>query len=159
MTLWQRRDYPVLRGLADSNDEGVRAGYLDLNASRKSGTLELDLSDSEIHDALLTLGEADYVHFQLHPESGFGAMFTHLQVTGAGYQALGEWPFFTEVTPATLAEMLEHFAAEAPSDDEAANARRAAEYVRRLSGDAFKAAVKTVIAESIKAGVRLGAGV
>ena len=158
MTIWERRDYPVLRALADSRDESVRAGHLDLNASRERGTLGLDLSDSEIHDALLTLGEADYVNFQLHPESGFGALFTHLQVTEAGYQALGEWPFFTEVTPATLAELLERFAAEAPSEEEAANARHAADYVRRLSGDAFKAAVRTMIAESIKAGVRLAAG-
>lgn len=92
MTAWERRNYPVLRALVDADDENLRHGYLNLSGHTKSGTLGLDLSDGEISDALLTLGEADYVHFQLQLESGFGAMFTHLQVTGAGHQALGEWP-------------------------------------------------------------------
>jgi hypothetical protein len=158
MTQWERRDYRALRALVETDNDDVRSGYLGLSGGRQRGTLGLDLSDGEIHDSLLTLGEAGYVHFDRSLSSGAHATFTHLEVTGAGYQALGEWPFFTEVTPATLAEMLERFADEAPTEEEAGNARRAADYVRRLSGDAFKAAVKTIVVESAKAGVRLAVG-
>jgi hypothetical protein len=159
VTLWERRDFPVLRALVDLDDENVRAGYLSLSGDSKTGALGLELSDAEIHDSLLTLREADYVHFELHPESGFGAGITRLQVTGAGFQALGEWPFFTEATPATLAALLERFADEAPTEEEGENARRAAQYVRGVSGDAFKAALKTVVVEGVKAAVRFGAAV
>jgi hypothetical protein len=146
---WEQRDLPVLAALANTEDQHVRRGYLDISLARE--TLGLDLTSSEIHDAVLTLGDAGYVGYDIDYETGNGGLFTQLKVTGRGKQALGDWPLFTEVTPATLAALLDRLADEAPTDEEAENARTAATYIRSLPVAAFKAAMRTVIVEGTKA--------
>ncbi len=142
MTVWERRDLPVLQALATSDDHYVREGYFSLGHDRGKQTLQLDMSDAEIHDALLALADAGYVEFELTYETGPGALFTRLAVTGRGQQALGEWPLFDDiVSPETLALLLERLAEEAPTDEEATNMRRAANYVRGLSGATLRAFV------------------
>jgi hypothetical protein len=144
VTVWERRDLPVLRALATTDDDQLRHGALDLSSGEEANPLDLDLPAAEIHDAVLALCDADYVDAVVAYEGGggVGGMFTHLAVTGRGQQALGEWPLFDEIaSPATLALFLERLAEEAPTDEEASNLRRAAAYVRQLGIPTLRAAV------------------
>ena len=153
MNAWERRDLPVLAALANTEDQHVRSGYLDISLAQK--TLGLDLTNSEIHDAVLTLGDAGYVGYDIGYETGNGGLFTQLKVTGRGKQALGDWPLFTEVTPMTLAALLDRLADEAPTDQEADNAHQAATYIRSLPVAALKAVMRTVLVEGTKASLGL----
>jgi hypothetical protein len=60
MTIWERRDLPVLRALATSDDENVREGVLHLSGA-EAKPLGLDLTTDEIYAAVLTLGDAEYI--------------------------------------------------------------------------------------------------
>ena len=94
MTVWERRDLPVLQALVSSDDEHLSHGFLHLT-ERGENSLGLDLTAGEVHDAILTLADAGYVEGDdVTYETGPGAMFTRLRVTGRGQQALGEWPFW-----------------------------------------------------------------
>ncbi len=150
MTLWERRDFPVLRALVEKKDadENLRHGFVGLDGAAE--TLDLDLLNDEIHEAILALGDVGYVEYEFNAESGFGGFFTHVKVTGRGYQLLGEWPYFTEMTPATLATLLERFADKAATEEEATNARKAASFIRTLSGTAVKAALRVAMVEGFK---------
>lgn len=89
-------------------------------------------------------------------KTGPGAHFNQLAITGGGYQALGEWPLFDEITsPETMARLLEHLAEEAPTEEETQNMRRAARYVRSLGADAFRRFVVGAMAAMIRAQVGL----
>ncbi len=140
MTVWEQRDLPVLQTLATSDDVYLRDGYAFLGHGRGKELFRLELSDGEIHDAMLTLADAGYVEFDVTYETGPGALFTNVAVTGRGEQALGQWPLFdTIVSPETLALMLERLALEAPTEEEATNMRRAASYVRTVSAATLRA--------------------
>jgi hypothetical protein len=140
MTVWERRDLPVLRALADTDDENILQGHLHLSADDES-PLGLDLTTAEIYDAVLTLSDAGYVEGELQHEGGRSVLLSRFQITGRGYQALGEWPVFDELaSPQTLALLLERFAEEAPTREEASNFRRAARYVRGLTVSTLRSA-------------------
>ncbi len=157
MTVWERRDLPVLRALATSDDENLRNGYLHLSTLSDSEPLGLDLTAGEFHDAILTLGDAGYVEASRGYEGGPGVLFTHLRVTGRGQQALGEWPLFDEIaSPETLALLLERLAEEAPSDEEAGNLRRAAKYTRSVGTASLRAVVVSALSQLARAGMGLG---
>ncbi len=82
---------------------------------------------------------------------GPGAHLTRVAVSGAGYQALGEWPLFDEITsPETMALLLEHLADEAPTEEETANMRHAARYVRSLGGETIRRFITGAIAAVIR---------
>jgi hypothetical protein len=139
MTAWERRDLPVLQALATSDDEDIRQGVLQLDAEKKLG---LDLTIEDVYDAVLTLADADYIEGELQHESGRSILITRFQVTGRGQQALGEWPLFDQLaSPQTLALLLERLAEEAPTDEEAGNLRRAAQYARGLAASTVRAAL------------------
>jgi hypothetical protein len=140
-TTWERRDLPVLQAVATTDDENVRNGFLMLDYGR-TGTFGLDLVDEEIHSAILVLGDAGYVEGNGPTyNSGGGVHFTSFSVTGRGQQALGQWPLFHNITSAeTLARLLETLAAEAPTEEESANMRRAARYARTVGAGALRAA-------------------
>jgi hypothetical protein len=99
MTVWERRDLPVLRALATSDDDHVRSGFLSMRAGVPDEHLGLALDGAQVHDSILVLADAGYVEAaNLSYETGSGAIFTGLRVTGRGQQALGEWPLFDEIT-------------------------------------------------------------
>jgi hypothetical protein len=109
------------------------------------------LSDAEIYEALMVLRDVLYVDFDVQLETGPGAHFNQLHVTGRGQQALGEWPLFDNiVSPETLALMLERLAEEAPSEEEASNMRRAARYVRTLSASSLRAFATGAVAALLR---------
>jgi hypothetical protein len=136
VTTWERRDLPVLRAVAEK--AVVEAGMLSL--IRDGRTLGLDLDDNETHLALLALRDAGYVDAEV-TYTGGGATFTRFLVTGRGLRALGDWPLFSPLSPATLAALLERVADEAPTDDEATAARSAARNVAGLAAETVRAAL------------------
>lgn len=152
MTVWERRDLPVLQALATSDESD---GFLSVMRSG-SAPLPVELAPAEIHEAILALGDADYVEFRVQ-YSGGGAIFTQLRVTGRGHQALGEWPLFDEISsPETLALLLERLAEEAPTEEEATNLRRAARYARSLGAASLRAVVIGALSQLAKAELGLG---
>lgn len=154
MSLWETRDYRVLRAIADSDDNDLLHGFLQLGNGHAGELLGLEFSDEEIYTSVLVLGDADYLTGDLNHETGNSAFFTKLRVTGAGQQALGEWPLFGDPSPGTLAALLEQLADEAPTSEEAENARSAARFVKTLSRAAVRAAGRMVVVEATKATVR-----
>jgi len=158
MTVWERRDFPVLKALATSEDENVKSGFLSVHAGMQSEYLGLDFDGAEIHDAILALLDVGYVEVtDVRPETGPGMMFLGLRVTGRGQQALGEWPLFDEIaSPETLAALLERLAEEAPTDEEAENMRTAANYVRSVGGGALRALATGALAQAAR--IALGFG-
>jgi hypothetical protein len=154
VSLWETRDYAVLRVIADSDDNDLLHGFLQLGGGQAGQRLGLQLSDEEIYTSVLVLADADYLTGELNPETGDNAFFTKLRVTGAGQQALGEWPLFGDPSPATLAAFLEQLADEASTPEEAEHARRASRIVKALSRETLRAAGRTVVVEATKATVR-----
>jgi hypothetical protein len=156
MTVWDRRDLPVLQALAVSEDERLRHGFLVVGEEGKNA-LAVDLSGGELHDAVLALMDANYVEGDVEYAFGPSGTFTHLRVTGRGQQALGQWPLFVQIaSPETLALLLERLADEAPTNEEADNMRRAARYVRTLSGATLRALAVGVVSQLVRAGLGLG---
>ncbi len=140
MTIWERRDLPVLRALADTEDDNILQVVLQLSSEEKT-PLELDLTTGEVYDAVLTLMDAGYIEGELKHEGGSSALVTDLQVTGRGLQALGEWPLFDQLaSPETLAQLLERMAEEAPTVEEAGYLHRAATYARGLAAPTLRSA-------------------
>jgi hypothetical protein len=155
MTVWERRDLTVLRALADTDDENILQGVLDLSAEN-GNRLGLDLTFDEVYDAVLTLSDAGYVEGEVQHEGGRSALLTQFQVTGRGYQALGEWPLFDELaSPQTLALLLDRLAEEAPTREEASNFRRAAHYARGLTASTLRSALIAALAHVARAHIGL----
>jgi hypothetical protein len=156
VTIWERRDLPVLQALATSEDEGVRQGFLNVGATDQQA-LGLDLPVNDVHDALLTLRDAGYIEGELQHEGPDSVFVTHFQVTGRGQQALGEWPLFDELaSPATLALLLERLAEEAASPQEAQSLRRAASYAGGLTASTLRAAAVAALAHVARTHLGLG---
>jgi hypothetical protein len=155
MTLWESRDLPVLRALATTDDDHVRAGFLFLR-EQQTDVLRIGLTGAEVYEATLALADADYITCLLDNEAPGRAAFTRLRVTGRGQQALGEWPLFDHIaSPETLALLLERLA-ETATDEEATNLRRAASYARRIGGASLRAAATGVLAQLARVAVGLG---
>jgi hypothetical protein len=93
MTVWERRDLPVLQALATA-DPDLRRGFLEIDQTGENPS-SLNLDGGDLHDAILTLRDAGYVEADLSYAGGPTAHFVALYVTGRGLQALGEWPLST----------------------------------------------------------------
>ena len=139
MTTWERRDRPVLEALTRPGT--IEGGFLAIEKHGEADKLGIGLTNPETYDALLALMDAGYVSGEVDPPGGGGAIFKQLFVTGRGMQVLGEWPWFAEPSPATLAALLERLSEETSDEAEAADARRAASYIASVGADVVKAAV------------------
>lgn len=142
MSLWERCALPVLGAVANPADDNVAAGFLSLGRDRGMRALGLDLGDEHILQALLALDDAGYVTWStLAYETGPGAIFAGLRVTGRGQQALGQWPFFDLMTSQhTLARTYEALA-DLVSTDERSALLGARDKVLSLSEQGVKAAL------------------
>lgn len=155
-TFWERRDLPVLRALATSDDEDLRHGFLSIT-ERQEAPLGLELEAGDVYAAVLALADAGYVSGELGSETGLSVHFTRLTVTGHGQQALGQWPLFDEIaSPETLALLLERLAEEAPSDEEAENLRKAADYARSLGAASLRALAVGAVSQLARIAAGLG---
>ena len=154
MSVWERRDRPVLQYLANYPPaHGV------LFTQRWNDAPRADvpqLTEAEVHRAVETLKDAGYVVDEGgEGEGGGGSAWFGLQVTGAGKQQLGLWPRFDALgSPGELAQVLEALAEEAAIDEERSNLRRAAEVVRRRGPEA----VRSVLAGALGAYARAHLG-
>ena len=139
---WTNRALPILEALRDPQDPHVRDGYLSLGRGRAEKNLRVELTDDAAYDTLLQLADAGYIEYKdVSLETGGGAHISGLHVTGRGMQVLGEWPRFEAlVSPLTLAALLETLAEYAPPA-EAAQMKRAADFVRRVGGPALRSLV------------------
>ncbi len=126
---------PVLRALEASSDDRVRDGFLSIGRGRAEKNLGVELSDDAAHDTILQLDDAGYVEFKnVSYESGGGAHFSGLHITGRGLQVLGQWPRFEAIiSPLTFAALLDAPAEFAPAD-EATEMKRAANFRQARRG-------------------------
>lgn len=142
MTFWEQCALPVLAAVAHPADHDVAAGFLSLSGGRGIRTLGVDLREDQILQALLALGDAGYVDWStLTYETGPGAIFAGLRVTGRGQQAVGQWPFFDLMTSQQTLAMTFEALADLVSADERPALLRARDKVLSLSGDSIKAAL------------------
>lgn len=132
---WTDRALPVLRALEAPSNGQVRDGFLSIGRGRAEKNLGVALSDDATHDTILQLHDAGYVEFKnVSYETGGGAHFSGLHITGRGLQVLGQWPRLEAiVSPLTFAALLDALAEYAPAD-EATEMKRAANFVRRVAG-------------------------
>ncbi|HEV8452349.1 MAG TPA: hypothetical protein VGQ45_13025 [Gaiellales bacterium] len=134
MTLWERRDLPLLRAAVDPANGQIQRHYFQVGQGTAAAAFNLHLSEDDVYAGLLALRDAGYVQFDERRSSGAHATVAQFSVTGAGMQMLGEWPRFERiVSPITLAAFLERLAEEAPTAEEESAARSAAAYVRGVA--------------------------
>lgn len=130
-THWESVALPVLQRLVEKEDALRERGLLQLGLGQDGAKwLGLDLSDGELFDTLYQLQDLGYVSFDVTLESGPGALFLDLHLTGRGLQVLGEWPRFEAwASPATLAAFATQLAQFVAPDDRT-RLERAAAYLR-----------------------------
>jgi hypothetical protein len=147
----------VLATLAAPADETLRGGMMFLGPG-DADQLGLGLDLSVIHDAILALSDAGYVDWDSWEYSGApGASIGGLRVTGAGMQALGQWPaLHTITTPASLAHLLEALADYAPDAQKEGTLRQAADHARTWGAGALRQSVVSLGAAALRAQLGLG---
>lgn len=151
MSAWSERDLRVLRWLHDSPAEH---GMLATNWNSEAEHPDLPgLSDRDVHVSVETLADAGLVSYSTQNlESSGGVLWLEFQVSGAGLQALGEWPAFEMLeTPENLGRLLEAFADMAPSDEEEGNLRTAAATVRSKAPEAVRGLATAVVSGLVRA--------
>lgn len=139
MSVWTDRDAVVLRWLHESPPS---AETLHTTLSTEPHPDLLGLSQQDVHLAVETLADEDLLHYNDERwASGPSALWTGLHVSGAGLQALGEWPTFDALSsPAELGQLLDALAEQlASTDEEESNLRRAATTARGKSREAIQA--------------------
>jgi hypothetical protein len=138
MSVWTDRDAVVLRWLHESPPY---AEVLHTALSREPHPDVVGLSQQDVHLAVETLIDEGLVHYSSRTlTSGPGATWEGLHVSGAGLQALGEWPTFDALSsPPQLGQLLDALADMAPSDEEESNLRQAARTARTKSGELLQA--------------------
>lgn len=101
------------------------------------------MTETEFHRAVLTLGDAGYLNWEVtEMEGGGGCFFQGLFVTGRGKQALGLWPLFDVLgSPTALAGLLDDVAHDAATEEERSNYHRAAAVVRQTAPELARALV------------------
>jgi hypothetical protein len=153
---WETVALPVLQRLAEREDELRQRGLLQLGlGTRGSEALGLEIQEGELFDALFQLQDLGYITFDMTPESGPGALFVDLRVTGRGLQVLGEWPRFEAwISPQTLAAFAEQMAEFAPSDDRP-RLTRAAAYLRARAPATIKGAAIALGSQMVRSGLGL----
>jgi hypothetical protein len=157
VSVWDERDHPVLRFLADQEHQGWM-----LETASRSHEPHPDLPQltrAEFHRAVETLDDAGFVHYtnierEGSPEVG-GVWWQDFILTGEGKQALGDWPYFDALgQPETLAAILERLAEYAPTEEEAQNYRRTATAIRALGAGA-RAAITGAISATVRGELHL----
>jgi hypothetical protein len=147
----------VLAALASPRDGTLRDGVMFLGPGRPD-QLGLGLDAGVVHDALLALADVGYVDWESWEYSlPAGASLGGLRVTGAGMQALGQWPaLHTITTPASLAHLLEALADYAADAEKEGTLRQAAAHARRWGASALRQSVVSFGAAALRAHLGLG---
>ena len=138
MSIWTDRDVIVLRWL---HERPPPAEILRTTLRPEPHPDLPSLSQQKVHLAIETLIDEGLLDYnQERWSSGPSVTWTGLHVSGAGLQALGEWPAFDALSsPAELGQLLDALAGMAESDEEESNLRRAATTARSKSGEVIQA--------------------
>jgi hypothetical protein len=138
MSVWTDRDAIVLRWLHESPPSNE---ILRTTLGHEPHPDLPGLSQRDVHLAVETLIDDDLLHSNdVTWSSGPSFTWTRLHVSGAGLQALGEWPTFDALSsPAQLGQLLDALADMAPNDEEESNLRQAGKTVRAKSGEVLQA--------------------
>jgi hypothetical protein len=143
-TAWERRDLQVLQLFARPGTIDAHGAFTLSEARLRE--LGVDLTVDEMLQSIHALADLDYVDGHgwiegvpdvLPRDEPFEVPLDHFEyrhffVTGRGLRALGEWPSFTDLTPATLAALLERLADESADQAQADETRAAAWDIRVL---------------------------
>jgi hypothetical protein len=138
MSVWTDRDFVVLRWL---HQHPPYAEILRTNWMSRERHLDLpELTEQDVHLAVETLHDDGLVDYRDQTwDSAGGVHWTAFQVSGAGLQALGEWPVFDVLTsPAELGQLLEALAELAANGEEETNLRTAARSARAKTTEALQ---------------------
>lgn len=150
MSIWERRDLPVLRWL---NENPPYVGMLETNWVSEDKHPDFEhLTQADVDVAVQTLGDAGYVTWRDEGRDGGGGCHRlDFLVTGRGKQVLGEWPRFDALGESgELAAILERLAELAPTDEEASNYRKTAGLLRRGGTFALGAALKGALGVAVR---------
>lgn len=150
---WDTHALPILRALSAPEDQGVRDGYFELGQDQDGGRrLGVELSDPEIHDALLALHDVGFLAIDNIEYAGGGfASVIGARVTGAGLQALGQWPSVRgAMTPVTLVAILERLKDYAADCDAKVEIDKAVGSAKRTSSETLKSAVTAFASEALR---------
>lgn len=142
MSAWDEQALPVLRALEDPQDYHLKDGVLFVGLGERGvETLGVDMEEGELFETLFQLRDLGYVEFgEPTYETGPGAAFMDLRITGRGLQVLGEWPRFEAmISPATLAEIVDRLAEFAPDEEQKQGFQRVAAYLRSKGAGGLKA--------------------
>jgi hypothetical protein len=157
MSRWRNQVAPVLQALDRADEHDLHERGLLLGYSGAKETLNLDLDDPAVHEAMLLLSDLNYVAFNEKPEGSTGTHLQDVEVRGEGKQALGEWPRFELLlTPSTLGALLEMMAEQAESEEERSLFKEAADYVRSLPVPLIQSAGVAVSIQLARAAFGLG---
>jgi hypothetical protein len=157
VSAWEEQALPILRVLKDPQDPYLRDGVLSVGRGEGARALQLEIDEGALFETLFQLRDLRYVEFS-DPEydSGRGASFSDLRITGRGLQVLGEWPRFESmVSPATLAEAIDRLAEFAPDDEQRILFRRVADYLRAKSAGTVRTTAIAVGAQIARNAVGL----
>ena len=150
MSIWSERDLPVLRYL---HEHPPHHDMLSTNWQSKEPHPDLPaLTEQDVHVAVETLVDEGLVSYRNDSRNTAGGVhWIDIQVTGAGLQALGQWPVFDMLSsPEELGLLLDGLAEMAATEDEESNLRQAARTARAKSAEA----VRSVAASALGAIVR-----
>lgn len=150
MSVWSERDLPVLYWLQENPPEH---GLLSTNWMQDNPHPALpELSERDVHVSVETLADEGLVTYtDREYESGGGIHWMQFQVSGAGLQALGEWPIFDMLqTPEALGRLLDALADMASSDEEESNLRTAASTARSKGADALRSLASGALSAVIR---------
>jgi hypothetical protein len=157
VSAWEEQALPILRVLRDPQDAYLKDGFLSVGRGEGARALHLEMDEGVLFETLFQLRDLRYVEFS-DPEydSGPGASFSDLRITGRGLQVLGEWPRFEAiVSPATLAEAVDRFAEFAPDDEQRTGFRRVADYLRAKGAGTLRTTAITVGVQLVRSAVGL----
>jgi hypothetical protein len=150
-TVWRGRDLQVLQLFARPGTIHIDGGFTLSDARLRE--LGVDLTFDEMLEAIHALADLGYLDGHGWVEGDLAAfprgvtvVYRHLFVTGRGMRALGEWPSFTDLTPTTLAALLERLADETADQAQAAETRAAAWDIRTVCHGLVDAGVRVATA-------------
>jgi hypothetical protein len=138
VSTWAKRDLPVLYWL---HETPLRGRILSTNYQSDRPHPDLPgLSERDVHVSVETLADEGLVSYANQSWTMSGRVsWMKVQVTGAGLQALGEWPVFDMLgTPEALGRLLDGLAEMAASDEEESNLRAAAGVARTKGAEALR---------------------
>lgn len=150
MTLWDDRDEPVLRHLAEHPPEN---GMLETQYRSEQPRPGLPaLTEADFHRAVEVLGDAGYLAWSGDEGEGGGRRYYFdFQLTGAGKRVLGLWPRLDALaSPEELAAILAALADKASTEEERSALQGSADIARRTVPELLRSALSGALGALVR---------